>query len=211
MINPIKIFKEYFSIINYAKQQKKDLNIYPYKILLSYRIIDHLFVSVEQLASQILWIQNKLSNVVVKPKQVFSFWKILGNPAHISENSDSILLYEIYSSIIYHLALVSGLAILERHPSSVDHFTKEQRIYPLGAEALVLYESKDLKIKNNYDFPLKFNFEIKNQILNGSILSTEKIIRNEVVFTCRDFKKFKEVLTRINRRTTDVSVYKMKI
>lgn len=211
MINPIKIFKEYFSIINYAKQQKKDLNIYPYKILLSYRIIDHLFVSVEQLASQILWIQNKLSNVVVKPKQIFSFWKILGNPAHISESSDSILLYEIYSSIIYHLALVSGLAILERHPSPVDHFTKEQRIYPLGAEALVLYESKDLKIKNNYDFPIKFNFEIKNQILNGSILSTEKIIRNEVVFTCRDLKKFKEVLTRINRRTTDVSVYKMKI
>lgn len=211
MINPIKILKEYFSIIKYAKQQKKDLNIYPYEILLSYRMIDYLFVSVEQLASQVLWIQNKLSDVVVKPKQIFSFWNILANPAHISENSDSILLYEIYSSIIYHLALVSGLAILERHPSTVDHFTKEQRIYPLGAEALVLYESKDLKIKNNYDFPIKFNFEIKNQILNGSILSTEKIIRNEVVFTCRDFKKFKEVLTRINRRTTDVSVYKMKI
>lgn len=192
MINPIKIFKEYFSIINYAKQQKKDLNIYPYKILLSYRIIDHLFVSVEQLASQVLWIQNKLSDVVVKPKQIFSFWKILGNPSHISENSDSILLYEIYSSIIYHLALVSGLAILERHPSPVDHFTKEQRIYPLGAEALVLYESKDLKIKNNYDFPLKFNFEIKNQILNGYILSTEKIIRNEVVLPVEILKNSKK-------------------
>lgn len=211
MINLIKIFKEYFSIINYAKQQKKDLNIYPYKILLSYRMIDHLFVSVEQLASQILWIQNKLSDVVVKPKQVFSFWKILGNPAHISENSDSILLYEIYSSIIYHLALISGLAILERHPSTVDHFTEDQRIYPLGAEALVLYKSRDLKIKNGYAFPIKFNFQIKNQILNGSILSSEKIIRNEVVFTNRDFKNFKEVLTRINRRTTEVSFYKKKL
>lgn len=210
-MNIVKCLKKYFTHTNYAKQLENDETDYPHKIHLSYRIVDHPFVSFEQFANQILWIQNSLTDVVVKPKQIFSFWKVLGDPVHILDNSDSTFLYEIYSSIIYHLALISELAILERHPSTVDHFTEDQRIYPLGAEALVLYKSRDLKIKNGYAFPIKFNFQIKNQILNGSILSSEKIIRNEVVFTNRDFKNFKEVLTRINRRTTEVSFYKKKL
>lgn len=210
-MNIVKCLKNYFTFTNYAKHVEKDETNYPHEILLSYRIMDHPFVSLERLVNQMLWIQNSLSNVVIKPNQVFSFWKVLGDPVHMLHNSDSTFLYEIYSSIIYHLALICGLAILERHPSTVDHFTEDQRIYPLGAEALVLYKSRDLKIKNGYAFPIKFNFQVKNQILNGSILSSEKIIRNEVVFTNRDFKNFKEVLTRINRRTTEVSFYKKKL
>jgi vancomycin resistance protein VanW len=207
----IKSFKDYFSFTNYAKQLKKDLSIYSHEIFLQYKIINDPMLSVDQLINQVLWIQNTLNDIVIKPKQVFSFWKALGKPNHGLANKNSYNIYILYSSIIYHLSLVSGLSIIERHHFDIDLVAEHQRIYPLGADALVLYASKDLKIKNNFAFPIKLQFEVKDQFLKGYILSTKKIILNEVVFRCKDYKNFKEVLTRVNCRTTEVTLYKKKV
>ena len=211
MMNIIKKFKNNFTFTDYAKQLKKDLNIYPHQVSLQYKMVNNRIFSVDQLVNQLTWIQNALNDIVIKPKQVFSFWKALEKTNHTLVNQNSYYIYKLYSSIIYHLSLVSGLSIIERHHTDIDLLAEHQRIYPLGADALVLYKCKDLKIKNNFTFTIKLQFEVKNQFLKGYILSTKEIILNEVVFTCRDYKNFKEVLTRINCRTTEVSVYKKKL
>ena len=52
--------------------------------------------------------------------------------------------------MLYHLALVGGLEIVERHPHSIDIYREEDRYAPLGADATVVWGFKDLRLRNPY-------------------------------------------------------------
>ena len=86
------------------------------------------------------------------------------------------------SSIIYHLSIIAGMSIVERHNHSVDIYNDEDRFTPLGADATVAYGYKDLRVKNEYSFPVRFNFEIINDNLIGSVCSTQYIEKRDIVF-----------------------------
>ena len=145
---------------------------------------------------------GKINSVVLKPNRTFSFWKTVGK----SDENEEILSRE--AGIIYHLALVGGLRILERHHYETDFFTDENRPFPLGTDAWVSQNNKDLKIKNIHDFLIKFQIEIFDEKIIGKLLSSKKIIPNKLEFKRIDYPNRKEIYTRINRRTVAVSSYK---
>ncbi len=67
------------------------------------------------------------------------------------------------SSTVYNAAMNSGLTVLERHPHSMPvHYL------PLGMDAAISSGSKDLRIRNDYAFPVMFEAytEGKNLIVN---------------------------------------------
>lgn len=139
-----------------------------------------------QLASQ------KINEYIILPNQVFSFWNIVGNPDEQFKKSRSIINGELseetggglcqVSGIIYHVSLLSGIEVIERHNHSMDIYTDETRFTPLGTDATVVYGYKDLRLKNNYPFPIKFQMEIVDNTIQANILSLEKLEEKTLSF-----------------------------
>jgi vancomycin resistance protein VanW len=138
---------------------------------------------------------NKIGKIIIYPGEIFSFWRIVGEPDRkngfkIGRNIISGKLHEDYggglcqlSGIIYHVSLIAGLKILERYNHTIDLYTDETRFTPLGTDATVVYGYKDLRIMNNYNSPVNFKFEIKDHEIVVELRSVEyieeKIIRLE--------------------------------
>lgn len=163
----------------------------------------------------------KVESIIINPNQVFSFWKIVGSPSEkngfkkgrniikgkVSEEIGGGLCQ--LSSILYITSLKANLEILERHNHSVDIYKEEDRFTPLGADATVVYGYKDLRIKNNYEFPIQFRFSyIENQII-CNLESLEKIDENKLNFI-RNYKENSiEVSTTINTTHHCFSTYQI--
>lgn len=151
------------------------------------------------------WRENKLQNfrlaarqinaVTIQPGEVFSFWKTLGNPtAAKGYKAGRNLVYGQVratvggglcqvSGILYHLSLVAGLPVLERHNHSVDLYANgEPRFTPLGADATVAYGYKDLRVANPYRFAIRFELEVLAETLVCHLRSEQPIAQHEIEF-----------------------------
>lgn len=164
---------------------------------------------------------NRINEYEIFPNEIFSFWKIIGNPNHDFKKGRTLQNGQIkeevgggicqVSGIVYHVSILAGLQILERHNHSVDIYTDETRFTALGLDATVVFGYKDLRIQNNFDFPIKFKIEvIKNQI-NIELLSTQKIKENQLFFEKQttDEGKIINVLNE-NRKLINSSMYRTK-
>ena len=163
----------------------------------------------------------KISSVIIYPNQVFSFWKIIGNPSKKNgfKKGRNIIKNKIseeiggglcqLSSIIYITALKANLEITERHNHSVDIYKEEERFTPFGSDATVVYGYKDLRIKNDFKFPIQFHFSyIENQI-TCNLESLEKIEEMKLDFIRKYKDDIIEVSTTLNANHHCYSIYKI--
>lgn len=166
------------------------------------------------------FVSNELANIIIYPNEVFSFWKVIGNPnqnknfkvgrnlvnGKISEEVAGGICQ--VSSIIYHTALKTDLEIIERHNLSIDIYLEEERFTPLGADATIVYPYKDLRIKNNYNFPIAFSLIINEDKLTCTLFSKNYIQEKNLEFV-RDYSQnVISVSTKKNGETINKSIYK---
>lgn len=131
---------------------------------------------------------HKIQNFPIFPGEIFSFYRFIGNPntkgykigrtlirGKLSESIGGGLCQ--LAGLMYHLAIESGFEILERHNHSVDMYSEKERYSPLGLDAAVTYWKKDLRFRNNFQFPICFSFEISSFEIIGKVKSIEKITR----------------------------------
>lgn len=163
---------------------------------------------------------NRIESVVIEPNQIFSFWKCVKTPnqknkykvgrnivnGQVSEEIGGGLCQ--VSGIIYQTSLKSGLTILERHNHSVDIYKEEERFAPIGSDATVVYGYKDLRIKNNQIFPVKFTFSINENSLACCLASEELIQERKIEFERIFIHDRIEVTTIIDSIPSIISVYK---
>lgn len=166
--------------------------------------------------------KNKIEEVVIFPNEVFSFWKTIGNPTEkngfkkgrniingtLSEDVGGGLCQ--LSGIVFHTALKAGLTIAERFNHTVDIYKEEDRLSPLGTDATVVYGYKDLRIKNAYDFPIRFVFEITNNTIICTLQSEQKIVPATLTISRNDYPT-KRTVTVTNEKTKAIykSSYKL--
>ena len=136
---------------------------------------------------------RRIERVTLLPGEVFSFWKIVGNPNRKAfRSSRSIVAGQLkierggglcqVSGIVYHLALIAGLEIIERYAHSIDLYTDETRFCPLGSDATVAYGYRDLRFRNNTDKALCFLFHIDDEGIECCLHSTEPLQKHELAF-----------------------------
>lgn len=135
---------------------------------------------------------KKINEHIVMPNEIFSFWKIIGNPNRKFKKGRTLINGRIkeevgggicqVSGIIYIMSLIANLQIFERHNHSVDIYNDETRFTPLGLDATVVYGYKDLRIRNNFIFPIKFQLEINENLIRIQLYSTQKITENNLFF-----------------------------
>jgi len=150
------------------------------------------------------WAENKKHNLrlaiatfqdlPLKAGEVFSYWHYVGYPTKKAGYKVGIniiankLDFDVggglcqLSGLLYHLALTAGLDIVERHPHSVDLYTEKTRYTPLGADATTAYGYKDLRLRNNLEFPICFRFRIEEKSLTGSLCAPHAIKEYELDF-----------------------------
>lgn len=162
---------------------------------------------------------NKINNLVIYPDEVFSFWKVVGKPSeknnfkegrnliknHISSDIGGGICQ--FSSILYYLALQSGLKILERFPHSIDIYKEEERFTPLGSDCTVVYGYKDLQIQNIFPFPVQLQCRITDDELHLSLTSAHELGLQEIQFKYIETEKGIWVETLSNSKTLFKNFY----
>ncbi|MBP5560921.1 MAG: VanW family protein [Muribaculaceae bacterium] len=167
----------------------------------------------------------RIAAVDIAPGEVFSFWRAVGNPNGTDfECSRSIVGGVLQlerggglcqaSGIIYHLALLAGLDVVERHNHSVDLYTEETRFCPLGSDATVSYGYLDLRLRNNTDAMLRFELIVEDERFVGRLYSDSPIRCRKVTFEREDLDDGTRVARAIDAATGTVlshSRYKISV
>ena len=154
---------------------------------------------------------EKIQQIQILPSQIFSYWHLIPQPVPQNgfKKGRNLLGNELaldyggglcqLSGIIYHLALETGLEIVERHPHSLDIYTEDSRYCPLGSDATVVYGHKDLRFRNNLGFPICFEFEVLEEEIWIHLCAAETIKKCTVEFMVDEKGQGKKVKVTRNR------------
>jgi vancomycin resistance protein VanW len=187
----IRFYKDFISRnqFNFATKQKNEI-CYNSAISISQEIKPS--DNFENKIFNLSLASKKISEYCIMPDEIFSFWKIIGNPNYEFKKGRTIQNGQIkeevgggicqVSGIVYNVSLIAGLQILERYNHSVDIYTEETRFAPLGLDATVVFGYKDLRIRNNFTFPIKFKIEVVENQIKVDLLSTQKIEEIKLFF-----------------------------
>lgn len=177
--------------------------------------------------------ENKLSNLrrgaaridqsLMNPGGQWSFWGRVGKPSvgngflEGRNIVDGQLVRQVggglcqLSSLLYHLALLGGLEIVERHPHSIDIYRDSERFTPLGADATVVWGFKDLRLRNSYQFAISIGCFLDGERLVGQLRSREVIPAPEVLFVREEMSPGRvRVRTVVGGRTQGVTEYEQR-
>lgn len=172
----------------WAKQSKLPASIF--------EVIHHRSLILRPLKNVDMYLQeNKRTNlalaikhidkVVIEPGEVFSFWKLVGNPSRRKGYLDGLVLNQgkidkgtggglcQLGNLIFWMVIHSPLDVVERHRHGFDVFPDVNRKVPFGAGATLSYNYVDLQIKNNTSNAFYLEFWLDETHLNGR-LSSEK-------------------------------------
>jgi vancomycin resistance protein VanW len=123
---------------------------------------------------------SHLSGVVIKPGEIFSIWRLAPRPSRrqgygeaaafrngklVLETGGAICLL---STVVYNLALLGGLRVVERHSHSTDTYA-EARYFELGRDAAIEFGYRDLRFSNPHDFPVLVQISQSDERLAASL------------------------------------------
>lgn len=198
----IRSLKDRFEGVRFARKNSNS-NGFKHSVVITQPIkAAHLY---ENKIANIKLAGKKINEVVIEPGEVFSFWKVIGNPSQKNgykkgRNIQSGVMSEDYggglcqlSGILYHLSLISGLEVIERYNHSIDFYTEENRYTPIGCDATVVYGYKDLRIRNNFDFPIRFTIETAIDHLKANLWSPFLVKDLSITFEKKEYGNIIEV------------------
>lgn len=115
------------------------------------------------------------------------------------------------SSMVYHLALLGGLTIVERHAHSIDIYEEDQRFTPLGADATVVWGFKDLRLYNPHQFSVSLKFRVEQGKLIGELNTETNLVAQQVDFVQIPLENsFVQVNTIVNHNIQETTIYQQK-
>lgn len=160
----------------------------------TYDVIHHRSLILRPLKNVDMYLQeNKRTNlslaiqhidkVKISPGEVFSFWKLVGNPSRRKGYLDGLVLNQgkidkgtggglcQLGNLIFWMVIHSPLDVIERHRHGFDVFPDVNRKVPFGAGATLSYNYIDLQIKNNTNEDFYLEFWLDETHLNGRLSS----------------------------------------
>lgn len=168
------------------------------KELLKYRIFNHKTPLLRKLKDVDMWMQyNKVNNlriaienldgVIIRPGEVFSYWKLIGRPTKSKGYKEGMSLINgtvkstvggglcQLSNLIYWMTLHTPLKVIERYRHGFDYFPDSNRTQPFGSGATCSYNYIDLQIKNITDEEYQLCLKLDDTHLIGEWRSTNSI------------------------------------
>ncbi len=130
----------------------------------------------------------KINNVIIKPGETFSFWKLVGRPTKRKGYKEGLILNQGQISkdiggglcqlgnLLFWMFAHTPLTISERHRHSFDVFPDINRCIPFGAGATLSYNYIDLQIKNTTENIFCVKLWLDEQNLNGEIIAQKPVL-----------------------------------
>jgi vancomycin resistance protein VanW len=163
----LKRYREWFTgNINYATNKDEGL--------FQHIAFTHKTLLLRELKDVDMWLQHNkvhnlkiatktLTNIVIRPGETFSYWRLLGNTTRRKGYIEGMILHYgkvktgvggglcQLSNLIYWMTLHTPLTVTERYRHSYDVFPDSNRTQPFGSGATCAYNYLDLQIKNETD------------------------------------------------------------
>lgn len=125
---------------------------------------------------------EKLDGIIIKPGEVFSYWKLIGKPTARKGYLEGMILNGgkvlsgvggglcQMSNLIFWMTLHTPLTVVERHRHGYDVFPDSNRTQPFGSGATCFYPHGDLMIHNNTPNTYQLRVKVGEKNLEGSIM-----------------------------------------
>ncbi len=130
---------------------------------------------------------NKIDNILIRPGETFSIWKLVGRPTKSKGYLDGLVLKQgkiskdtggglcQLGNLLFWICAHSPLTITERYRHGFDVFPDVNRKVPFGAGATLSYNYIDLQVTNETDNIFQLTLWLDNTHLNGKLLSKNEI------------------------------------
>lgn len=162
---------------------------------------------------------EKIHHIVILPNEVFSFWKLVGNPSKKNgfREGRNLINNKVsqdfgggicqLSSLLYYTSLEAGLKIIERNPHSMDIYKEHERFSPLGSDCTVAFGYKDFQFQNRYSFPIQIACYVTDENMRVEIISNEKLKKKKISFTYSKTQNGVDVSTSDEEKTLYKNFY----
>lgn len=122
---------------------------------------------------------KNLDGLIIKPNELFSYWKLIGNPTISKGYVDGMILDHgqvkvgvgggicQLSNLLYWMILHTPLTVIERWRHSYDVFPDSKRSQPFGSGATCAYPNIDLQFKNSTQQEFQLRLKITKEYLIG--------------------------------------------
>ena len=182
----LKDVKDSVRRIKFAKDKSKDLlpNIVKGHCSVLVRKLHGVDIKLqENKVTNIDIASKKLTNIVIHPGEVFSFWRLLGKATKKAGYKEGLIISKNgfvsgfggglcqMANMCHWLVLNSPLEVNELHHHSDALFPDERRRVPFGTGTSVLYKHVDYRFKNTTDQDVQLVFWIENGELCGELRS----------------------------------------
>ena len=172
---------------------------------LPYTYASHKTILLRKLKDVNMWMQrNKITNLklaaaemdglVLRPGEVFSYWKRIGKPSRRKGYVDGMILRNgtfaagvggglcQLSNLIFWMTLHTPLTVTERHRHGYDVFPDSDRTQPFGSGATCFYPHGDLMIRNDTTDTYQLRVCVGEEYLEGAwLVDKEPRYRYEIV------------------------------
>ena len=123
-----------------------------------------------------------IHETLIAPGETFSIWKLAGRPTAargyaaaaalknrqlISETGGAVCLL---STVVYNVALLGAMEIVERRAHSVDSYGP-RRYFELGRDAAIEFGYLDLRFRNPHAYPVLLTAEVTDEKVTVSLRS----------------------------------------
>ncbi|MDO4789551.1 MAG: VanW family protein [Porphyromonas sp.] len=195
-----KAGKEYFILkrklrwLFYSRRYAKVCS----EMSLKYSLIEHRSMLLRPLKDVEMYLQHnkvtnlklaiaKINNVVIKPEETFSVWKMIGRPTASKGYLEGLTLCNgkistdiggglcQLGNLIYWMALHTPLTVTERWRHGFDVFPDVNRTIPFACGATLSYNYVDLALKNDTEDTFQINLWLDDTHLNGSICCDKEL------------------------------------
>lgn len=181
---------------DFAKKEKRELQrlVFKHQTLLRRKLAGVPMRLQENKITNLKLAASKLDRVLIKPGQVFSFWKLLSKPTRDKGYVEGMILRDgkfaagiggglcQMSNLIYWMSLHTPLTVIERWRHGYDVFPDASRKQPFGSGATCAYPYIDLQIKNDTNREFQLRLEVLDDYLAGSWMSDQDIDYNFEVY-----------------------------
>ena len=171
-------------------KMRKDFARTRQKDLLPYQYTSHQTILMRKLKDVDMWLQEnkvinlkiaskKLDGIVLRPGEVFSYWKLIGKPTKWKGYAPGMILrnggFEAgtggglcqMSNLIFWMTMHTPLTVLERHRHGYDVFPDSNRTQPFGSGATCFYPHGDLMIRNDTSDTYQLVVKVGKKYLEG--------------------------------------------
>ncbi len=182
LIRHIKDFVSSDKFSNEKKDEKLEYHIYSSNSLIRRRLGNVDLTLQENKAVNLSIAAPKISGIIIKPGEVFSFWKLVGNTTKKLGYKEGLVISKgspdkgiggglcQFTNLLNWMALHTSLTVYEyHHHDNLDLFPDFKRQIPFGTGTSIVYNYLDYRLKNNTDRTYQIVVYVDGEYLKGEI------------------------------------------